>query len=230
MPGRRGPGGPGGVGGPGGPGRRDGVGLLGVAVVAGTTAAVVGGAKSQAAPAAAPAAAPTAAPDAAAGGGAHRYQMREKLASIGDDFWIENGAGQRAYKVDGKALRVRDNLKIKDMQGNVVAEIQEKIARVKDTMDIARNGQKIATVKKALVTPLRGRFSVNVVGGADMDVDGNVLGHEFKVTQGGREIAEISQKWFRVRDSYGIDIQPGQDDALILAIAVVIDQMANDIS
>jgi uncharacterized protein YxjI len=197
------------------------VGLLGVAVVAGTTAAVVGGAKSQAAPAAAPGAAP---------GGEHRYKMTEKLASIGDDFWIENGAGQRAYKVDGKALRVRDTLKIKDMQGNVVAEIQEKIARVKDTMDIARNGQKIATVKKALVTPLRGRFSVNVVGGADMDIDGNILGHEFKVTQGGREIAEVSQKWFRIRDSYGIDIKPGQDDALILAIAVVIDQMANDIS
>ena len=131
--------------------------------------------------------------------------------------------------MDGKALRVRDNLKIKDMQGNEVAEIQEKLVTVRDTMDIARNGQKIATVKKALVTPLRGRFSVNVVGGADMDVDGNVLGHEFKVTQGGREIAEISQKWFRVRDSYGIDIQPGQDDALILAIAVVIDQMANDV-
>jgi uncharacterized protein YxjI len=189
-----------------------------VAVVAGTTAAVVGGAKSQAAPAAA-----------AAPGGEHRYKMTEKLASIGDDFWIENAAGQRAFKVDGKALRVRDSLKIKDMQGNVVAEIQEKIARIKDTMDIARNGQTIATVKKALVTPLRGRFSVNVSGGADMDVDGNILGHEFKVTQGGREIAEISQKWFRVRDSYGIDIQPGQDDALILAIAVVIDQMANDI-
>ena len=233
MPGRRGPGGPGGVGGPGGPGgpggvggpggpggpgRRDGVGLLGVAVVAGTTAAVVGGAKSQPAPVAA-----------AAPGGEHRYKMTEKLASIGDDFWIENAAGQRAYKVDGKALRVRDNLKIRDMQGNEVAEIQEKIARVKDTMDIARNGQTIATVKKALVTPLRGRFSVNVAGGTDMDVDGNVLGHEFKVTQGGREIAEISQKWFRIRDSYGIDIQPGQDDALILAIAVVIDQMANDI-
>ena len=230
MPGRRGPGGPGGIGGPGGPGgiggpggpgRRDGVGLLGVAVVAGAAGkAAAGSAQPQAAPAAAPA---------AASGGEHRYKMTEKLASIGDDFWIENAAGQRAFKVDGKALRVRDSLKIKDMQGNVVAEIQEKIARVKDTMDIARNGQTIATVKKALVTPLRGRFSVNVAGGADMDVDGNVLGHEFKVTQGGREIAEISQKWFRVRDSYGIDIQPGQDDALILAIAVVIDQMANDV-
>jgi uncharacterized protein YxjI len=169
------------------------------------------------------------APGGAPGGAEHRYQMREKLASIGDDFWIENGAGQRIYKVDGKALRVRDTLKIRDMQGNEVAEIQEKLVTVRDTMDIARNGKTIATVKKALVTPLRGRFSVNVAGGADMDVDGNVLGHEFKVTQGGREIAEVSKKWFRVRDSYGVDIQPGQDDALILAIAVVIDQMTSAI-
>ena len=155
--------------------------------------------------------------------------MTEKLASIGDDFWIENGAGQRVFKVDGKALRVRETLKIKDMQGKEVAEIKEKLVTVKDTMDIARDGKTIATVKKALVTPLRGRFSVKVAGGADMDVDGNVLGHEFKVTQGGREIAEISQKWFRVRDSYGVDIQPGQDDALILAITVVIDQMTSDV-
>jgi uncharacterized protein YxjI len=169
------------------------------------------------------------APGSAPGGGEHRYQMREKLASIGDDFWIENGAGQRAYKVDGKALRVRDTLKIKDLQGKEVAEIQEKLVTVRDTMDIARNGKTIATVKKALVTPLRGRFSVNVAGGADMDVDGNVLGHEFKVTQGGREIAEVSKKWFRIRDSYGVDIQPGQDDALILAITVVVDQMTSDI-
>ena len=168
-------------------------------------------------------------PAPAVGGGSNRYKMTEKLASIGDDFWIENEAGQRIFKVDGKALRVRDTLKLKDMQGNVVAEIQEKVARVKDTMDIARNGQTIATVKKALVTPIRGRFSVNVAGGADMDVDGNVLGHEFKVTQGRREIAEISKKWFRIRDSYGVEIQAGQDDALLLAITVVIDQLTSDV-
>jgi uncharacterized protein YxjI len=163
------------------------------------------------------------------GGGEHRYQMREKLASFGDDFWIENGAGQRVFKVDGKALRVRDTLKIKDAQGNEVAEIQEKLLAIRDTMDISRNGQTIATVKKALVTPLRGRFSVNLAGGADMDVQGNILDHDYKIEQGGREIAEVSKKWFRVRDTYGVEIQPGQDDALILAITVVIDQMTSDV-
>ena len=165
----------------------------------------------------------------AAGGGEHRYQLREKLASIGDDFWIENGAGQRVFKVDGRALRIRETFKIKDMQGKEVAEIQEKLVSIRDTMDIARGGQTIATVKKALVTPLRGRFSVNVAGGADMDVQGNILAHEYKIEQGGREIAGVSKQWFRVRDSYGVDIQPGQDDALILAITVVVDQMMSDV-
>jgi uncharacterized protein YxjI len=169
------------------------------------------------------------APGGAAAGGEHRYQMVEKLASIGDDFWIENGLGQRAFKVDGKALRVRDTLKIRDMRGVEVAEIQEKMVRVKDTMDIARNGRTIATVKKALVTPLRGRFSINVDGGPDMNAEGNILGHEFNIEQGGRRIAEISKKWFRIRDSYGVEIDPGQDDALILAIVVVIDQMTSDV-
>jgi len=39
--------------------------------------------------------------------GGERFLMREKLLSIGDDFWIENADGERAYKVNGKALRVR---------------------------------------------------------------------------------------------------------------------------
>ena len=165
----------------------------------------------------------------APGSGEHRYHLREKLASVGDDFWIENGAGQRVFKVDGRALRIRETFKIKDLQGNEVAEIQEKLVSVRDAMAIARGGQTIATVKKALMTPLRGRFSVNVAGGADMDVQGNILAHEYKIEQGGRAIAEVSKKWFRVRDSYGVDIQPGQDDALILAITVVIDQMMSDV-
>ena len=39
-----------------------------------------------------------------------QYQMREKVFSIGDDFWIETAAGERAFKVNGKALRLRDTL------------------------------------------------------------------------------------------------------------------------
>jgi uncharacterized protein YxjI len=51
--------------------------------------------------------------------------MREKLVSIGDDFWIENNRGEKVFKVDGKALRVRQTLIFEDRSGKELAEIQE---------------------------------------------------------------------------------------------------------
>ncbi len=159
----------------------------------------------------------------------HCYQMREKLISIGDDFWIENGIGQRIFKVDGKAIRIRETLKIQDIHGKEVAEIQDRLLTIRETLDIARDGNVVATVKKNLVTPLHGHFTVNVAGAAGMEVEGNIVAHEYRIVRGGRHIAKVSRKWFHFPDSYGVDIQPGQDDVLILAIAVIVDQMTYDI-
>ncbi len=148
------------------------------------------------------------------------------MVSIGDDFWIENGQGQRVFKVDGKALRVRDTLVFRDTHGNEVCKIQQKLGRVRDTMEVeGPNGDRIAMVKKAMITPLRDRFVVKVGDGPDLEVQGNILSHEYRIGN----VAEISQKWFRVRDSYGVEVAPGQNDLLILAVTVCIDQMTSDV-
>src|SRR4051795_6309085 len=89
----------------------------------------------------------------------HRFQMREKLASIGDDSWIEDDRGERVYKVDGKALRLRETFILNDRNGNEVARIQEKKLRVRDTMEIERDGRSLATIHKALVG-IRDRFTI----------------------------------------------------------------------
>ena len=158
----------------------------------------------------------------------NRYRMREKLVSIGDDFWIEDASGTKVFKVDGKVLRVRDTLNFRDRQGNLHCQIQERMLRVKDTMEIeGPNGEKLATVKKALITPLRDRWTVKVKDGPDLDVQGNILDHEYHIGEGRTKVAEVSQKWFRIRDTYGVEIAPGQDDLLILAITVAIDQMSS---
>jgi uncharacterized protein YxjI len=162
-------------------------------------------------------------------GGANRFQMREKLVSIGDDFWIENAQGQRAFKVDGKALRVRDTLTMRDAQGHEVAKIQERMINIRDTMKIERPGKPDATVKKAMITPLRERFTLEAGDVGEIDIQGNLLDHEYTFEKGGQKIAETSKRWFRVRDSYGVEIAPGQDEALILAATVVIDQMSHDV-
>jgi len=158
-----------------------------------------------------------------------RYKMHEKLVSIGDDYWIENETGKREFYVDGKALRLRNTLIIKDVQGNEVYKLQEKLLRIKDTMDIQdADGKTAATIKKALISPLRDRWKVEVANGPEMDIRGNILDHEYKIEAGGEKVAEVSKRWFRIRDTYGVEIEAGQDSALILAIAAALDQMAHD--
>ena len=62
--------------------------------------------------------------------------MREKLLSIGDDYWVENEDGERAYKVDGKAVRVRQTFVLEDASGDEVARIQERKLSIRDKVAI----------------------------------------------------------------------------------------------
>ena len=160
--------------------------------------------------------------------GGTKYRMRERVFAIGDDFWIEDDAGERAFKVDGKALRIRKTLVLEDRSGAELLRIQEKKLRVRDTMEIERDGRTVATVKKALITPFRERFSIEVEGGEDMEAKGNVVDHEYKIERDGKKVAEVSKRWFRIRDTYGIEVAAGEEDALLLAVTVCIDQMTHD--
>jgi uncharacterized protein YxjI len=114
--------------------------------------------------------------------GGSRYRMRQRLLSIGDDYWIEHEDGSRAFRVDGKALRIRQTLVLEDAEGREVAKLQERKLSVRDKMEIERDGDTVATVSK---------------------------------------------RWFAVRDTYGVAIAPGEDDALVLAITVCIDALSH---
>ena len=85
----------------------------------------------------------------------------------------------------------------------------------------------MATIKKALITPVRERWTVKVESGPNLEIQGNILDHEYTMEDGKRKVAEVSKKWFRVADSYGVEIAPGQNDVLILACTAAVDEMAH---
>lgn len=155
-----------------------------------------------------------------------RYLMKQRLISIGDDFYIKNKAGEQVYKVDGKALRVRDTLIFEDLNGKELCHIQEKLLYFKDTVKIEREGLGSAVVKKALFTPFRDRFVVHLENGDKLKVKGDFLNHEYKIRSSKGKLARVSKRWFRIRDTYGVQVEPEADDVLMLAITVVIDVMA----
>jgi uncharacterized protein YxjI len=157
-----------------------------------------------------------------------RFRMQEKLIAVGDDYWIEDDGGNKCFKVNGKVLRMRDTWKLEDTNRNTVAEIQEKMLSVRDKIKIDIHGGRSAVVKKALVG-IRDRYHIEVEGGDDMKAHGNIVDHEYEIERDGDTVAEISKKWFRVRDTYGVDVFDKTDTVLILAITVAVDALANDL-
>jgi uncharacterized protein YxjI len=157
-----------------------------------------------------------------------RYQMRQRMISIGDDYVIENDRGERVFKLDGKALRVRKTIVFEDIDGRELCKIQERMLHIKDSMEIEDpGGRRMAMVQKAMVDPVRERWTVHVEGGPDLRVQGNIVDHEYTIEGDRQRVAEVSKRWFRVRDTYGVEVAPGENDILILATTAVIDTMAH---
>ncbi len=153
-----------------------------------------------------------------------KFQMREKIMAIGDDFWIEDDHGNKVYKVNGKAIRLRDTFILEDAHGAELAKIQEKKLSVRDKMTIERGSTK-ATVHKRLIG-IRDHYIIEVEGGEDLKAHGNIVDHEYEIERDGKTVATISKKWFRIRESYGVQMAEDQDIPLILAITVCVDAMA----
>ena len=156
-----------------------------------------------------------------------RYLLKQKFWSWGDDFRIQNADGQDVFFVDGRAFSWGDKLSFQDMEKNELAFIRQKLLAWGPTYEIAVHGRLVAVVKKKLFTLLRCKFTVDVPGPEDLEAQGSFLDHEYNFERQGREVAQVSKRWFSWTDTYGVDVVSGEDDVLILATAVVIDMVCH---
>jgi uncharacterized protein YxjI len=153
-----------------------------------------------------------------------RYLLKQKLLSWGDDYYIRDDDGRDVYHVDGKAISWGGQLSLKDLEGRELAFIKQKLLKLSPTYEIYRNDELVAVVKKELFALLHHRFTVDVPGPDDLEAKGDFLDHEYVFTRGGREVARVSKRWLSLSDTYGVETEDGEDDVLILASAVVVDQ------
>lgn len=157
-----------------------------------------------------------------------RYRIRHKAFSLGEDYWVTDEAGERAYKIDAKVLRVRKTLVLEDAHGHDLFKIHEHVLSWRDAMYIeAPDGTQVATVKKASVDPLRAQWTVDLSDG-ELYVTGDVLDHEYRIERDHDRLAAVSKKWIDTDEEYGVEVSPGVDPALMLAIAALLDATAHE--
>jgi uncharacterized protein YxjI len=158
-----------------------------------------------------------------------RYLVRERIFSLGTDFWIEDEYGNRPFYVDGKALSLREACELRDADGNLLTRIHKKLLAMRDTMEIEADGRAVARVRPAFFSPIKHRYEIDLTDGQRLEAVGNFTDKNWEIISAdGQLVGRVSRHWFRVRDTYGVEVAPGVNDPLIISIAVCIDHIHTD--
>lgn len=152
-----------------------------------------------------------------------RYIIREKFFRLGEDSDITDDAGRPVFQVEGKVFSLHHTLVMRDLAGNEVATVRKQLIAFRPTYEITHGGQELGEVRKHLIGFLGDRFTIDVPGPDDLEVQGDLFEHEYAVSRGGQLVATVSKQWFSFTDTYGVEVAPGENDALILASVLALD-------
>ena len=161
------------------------------------------------------------------GGQIQTFVLNQKLISLTGDLWIEDGKGNHAFEVDGKLLSLHGTHVLKDLNGQPLYEISKPLApHVHKTIEIKKDGHVSATVQEAIFHLGGDKFKITLAGGQELTVHGNWSNRVFQVKdQAGRQVIDASRMWFSLHDGYGIQIAPGFEVQLGLAICIALERV-----
>jgi uncharacterized protein YxjI len=120
-------------------------------------------------------------------------------------------------------LSLRNKLILRDPAGREVGQVHRKLVSLRPTYEITIDGEDVAEVRKHLFTPFHERFTIDIPAGSDMEISGDLLGHEFTIARDGRTVATVSKRWLSMTTSYAVEVAPGENDVLILASVLALD-------
>ena len=156
-----------------------------------------------------------------------RFVLKDKLFSLGGDLTIQDEHGRQVYFVDGKVIAIGRRLEIKDQSGQVVGMIQQRLIALRPTFEIHLPDGLVVTITKRF-SLVSDRLKIDVPGPGDLDVHGDIFHHEYTIEQRERVVARVTKQWVSLVDAYGVEILENVNPLLILASAVVIDELLDD--
>ncbi len=157
-----------------------------------------------------------------------RYVIRQKVFSLGDSFTIQDEQGADVFYVQGKVFSFGNKLSLSDCYGHELIYIKQRLMTFRPTYEIYRGEQLIAVIKKELFTFFNCRFEIETMGYGNIDIEGELLDHEYTFIRGGRTISTVSKEWFTWSDRYGVEINEGENPPFILACVIVIDMICHE--
>lgn len=145
--------------------------------------------------------------------------IKQRVFSWTDSYDVYDETGEARYMVKAEFLTLGHQIHVYDKRtGRELGSIHEKLLTLLPQFEIVMDGRVQGTVRKqfSLFIP---RYEVDFRG---LQVEGNLMGWDYRVTRNGREVMSISKELFRWSDTYVLRYSNPADEmpGLLLVIAI----------
>jgi uncharacterized protein YxjI len=89
---------------------------------------------------------------------------------------------------------------------------------------VERDGEVVAKVHKKMFSPVRHKMMVELDGGEEWTATGDIIEKNYEIEGDRGVVARTSRKWFRIRDTYGLEIDH-PDVPLVISVAVAVEEL-----
>ncbi|MCU0298920.1 MAG: LURP-one-related family protein [Candidatus Nanopelagicales bacterium] len=152
-----------------------------------------------------------------------RLVFKSKLG-VGRDFEVTDTAGTRVLFVDGK-IGPTPKAEVRDAQDVVLYTVKGHLLGIPKRMAISTaDGTQVAELKAKAFSMVKDKMTMTMADGTAWQVQGTLMEKNYSIASGGQPIAQITQKWLTVRDSYTVDYLSSMDPGLVMAVIWAIDR------
>lgn len=147
-----------------------------------------------------------------------RLYMKQRVFSWTDTYDVYDEDGIVRYSVKADFFSLGHRLHVKDAEGMEIGVIREKVISVLPCFEIEIAGKIVGKIQKKF-SFLNPKYEVDFCG---WRVEGNIMGWEYDVFDGGCQAVHISKKILSWGDTYALEFADPKDElnGLLLVIAI----------
>lgn len=148
-----------------------------------------------------------------------RLYIKQRFFSWTDSYDVYDETGEARYEVKAEFFSFGHQIHIYEKgSGREVGSVHEKLFTFLPTFEIVIGGQVQGTIRRKF-TFFSQNYEVDYRG---WSVEGDFMGWDYRVVEGGRQVMSITKELLNWTDTYALRFERGADEipGLLLVIAI----------
>ena len=149
-----------------------------------------------------------------------KFKIKKKIWSVKGHYQVFDEQDRLVYETRGNSW-MQSNFSFTDASGSEIFHLRRKMLSLRHTFFLSNGSEELFKVFKTFKLKPE-IFVENLIDPDAFYIEGNLWASEFRFFREEEEFAFVSKDIWKLADTYGVAIKDGREEALILALVIII--------